>query len=72
MHAAGEAAEARLRAHADPWRYARRATQYRLKFGPLGVLMDAALVRPRWRAGIDSFMRGLKQLAERGPDTVGP
>ncbi len=46
--------------------------EYRLKFGPLGVLMDAILVRRRWRAGIDSFMRGLKQLAERGADTVAP
>jgi uncharacterized protein YndB with AHSA1/START domain len=44
--------------------------EYRLKFGPLGAVMDAVLVRRRWRAGIDSFMRGLKQLAERGPDTV--
>jgi len=46
--------------------------EYRLKLGPLGVLLDAAYVRRRWRAGIDSFLRGLKQLAERGPDTVGP
>jgi len=45
--------------------------EYRLKFGPLGVLMDAALVRRRWRAGIASFLLGLKQLAERGTDTVG-
>lgn len=46
--------------------------EYRLKFGPLGALMDAALVRRRWRAGIDAFLRGLKQLAEGKPDTVEP
>ena len=45
--------------------------EYRLKFGPLGSLLDAAIVRRRWRAGVTLFLRGLKQLAERGPDTVG-
>ena len=45
--------------------------EYRLKFGPIGILMDAAIVRRRWRAGIDSFLLGLKQLVERGADTVG-
>lgn len=40
--------------------------EYRLKFGPLGILMDAAIVRRRWRAGIDSFLSGLKQLVEQG------
>lgn len=40
--------------------------EYRLKFGPLGVLMDAAIVRRRWKAGIHSFLFGLKQLVERG------
>lgn len=45
--------------------------EYRLKLGPLGALLDRALVRRRWKAGIDSFMHGLKQLAERRADNVG-
>jgi hypothetical protein len=44
--------------------------EYRLKFGPLGLLMDAAIVRRRWRAGIQGFLRGLKQLAETGRGNV--
>src|SRR5258705_6147626 len=46
--------------------------EYRLKFGPLGSLLDVLIVRRRWRAGIDSFLLGLKQLAERGADNVVP
>ena len=46
--------------------------EYRLKFGPLGSLLDTAIVHRRWRAGIALFLRGLKQIAERGPDIVGP
>jgi hypothetical protein len=30
----------------------------------LEVLLDAAIVRRRWRAGIEAFLRGLKRLAE--------
>jgi uncharacterized protein YndB with AHSA1/START domain len=45
--------------------------EYGLEFGPLGVLMDAAIVRRRWRAGIAAFLRGLKELAEGRPDNVG-
>lgn len=44
--------------------------EYRLKFGLLGFLMDALLVRRRWRAGIDAFLAGLKQLAESSPGNV--
>ena len=46
--------------------------EYQLKFGPLGRLLDAAIVRRRWRAGIALFLRGLQQLIERDPDIVGP
>lgn len=46
--------------------------EYRLKFGPLGLLMDAAIVRRRWRAGIHEFLRGLKQLAEAKAGNVAP
>lgn len=46
--------------------------EYRLKFGPLGLLMDAAIVRRRWKAGIDGFLRGLKQLAENKAGNVPP
>jgi hypothetical protein len=38
--------------------------EYRLKLGPLGLMMDAVIVRRRWKAGIEDFLRGLKQLAE--------
>ena len=40
--------------------------EYRLKYGVLGSLLDVVMVRRRWKAGIDSFLLGLKQLAERG------
>jgi uncharacterized protein YndB with AHSA1/START domain len=45
--------------------------EYRLELGLLGLVMDAAFVRRRWRAGIDAFLRGLKELAERGRGNVG-
>lgn len=38
--------------------------EYELKFGPLGWLMDALMVRKKWDAGIKSFMKGLKRFAE--------
>lgn len=44
--------------------------EYRLKFGPLGVLMDAVIVRRRWKAGIDGFLSGLKRIVEGGAGTV--
>lgn len=46
--------------------------EYRLKFGPVGMLLDAAIVRRRWRAGIEQFLRGLKQLAETRAGNVAP
>jgi hypothetical protein len=45
--------------------------EYRLTLGPIGVLLDAAIVRRRWRAGIQGFLRGLKQLAEGKAANVG-
>lgn len=44
--------------------------EYRLKYGPIGRLMDALLVRRRWKSGIAAFLDGLKQLAEREAGTV--
>jgi len=41
--------------------------EYELKFGPLGRLMDALMVRKKWDAGIKSFMSGLKRFAEEAP-----
>lgn len=46
--------------------------EYRLKFGLLGIVMDAAIVRRRWRAGIEEFLRGLKQIAEVNAANVAP
>jgi hypothetical protein len=40
--------------------------EYVLKFGVLGKLMDAMMVRKKWDAGIKSFFAGLKQHVETG------
>jgi ligand-binding SRPBCC domain-containing protein len=40
--------------------------EYRLKFGPLGSLLDAMFVRKRWNAGINGFLSGLKRYVESG------
>ena len=40
--------------------------EYRLKFGPLGKLLDAMVVRKRWNAGIRGFFSGLKRYVESG------
>ena len=40
--------------------------EYRLKFGPLGKLLDAMIVRKRWNAGIHGFFSGLKRYIEAG------
>lgn len=42
----------------------RQRMEYDLKFGPLGKLMDAVLVRRKWDAGIKSFFTGLKRYIE--------
>jgi hypothetical protein len=41
--------------------------EYRLKFGPIGKLMDALMVRRKWDAGIKTFFVGLKGRVE-SPD----
>ena len=40
--------------------------EYVLKFGFLGQVMDAMVVRKKWDAGIKSFFAGLKQHVEAG------
>ncbi len=39
--------------------------EYELKFGPLGWLMDAWMVRRKWDAGIKGFLAGLKGHVEK-------
>jgi ligand-binding SRPBCC domain-containing protein len=40
--------------------------EYTLKFGPLGWLMDAIMVRRTWDAGVKGFFAGLKGQVEKG------
>jgi ligand-binding SRPBCC domain-containing protein len=40
--------------------------EYRLKYGPVGRLLDALVVRRKWDAGIRSFLAGLKDFVESG------
>jgi hypothetical protein len=42
----------------------RQRMEYQLKFGPLGKLMDALMVRKKWDAGIKGFFAGLKLYVE--------
>ena len=44
----------------------RQRMEYELKFGPLGKVLDALIVRGRWRAGIRGFLSGLKRHVESG------
>jgi ligand-binding SRPBCC domain-containing protein len=44
----------------------RQRMEYELKFGPVGKLMDALMVRKKWDAGIKGFFAGLKQYVETG------
>jgi ligand-binding SRPBCC domain-containing protein len=44
----------------------RQRMEYELKFGPLGKLMDAVMVRRKWNAGIKGFFAGLKRYVETG------
>lgn len=41
--------------------------EYTLKYGPLGVALDALVVRRTWDAGIKTFFAGLKAYVEAGP-----
>ena len=40
--------------------------EYELKFGPVGKVMDAIMVRKKWDAGIKGFFAGLKHYVETG------
>ena len=42
----------------------RQRMEYQLKFGPVGRLLDALIVRRKWNAGIRGFLSGLKSYAE--------
>jgi uncharacterized protein YndB with AHSA1/START domain len=42
----------------------RQRMEYELRFGALGKLMDALMVRRKWDAGIKGFFAGLKQYVE--------
>ena len=44
----------------------RQRMEYELKFGALGRLLDAVVVRRKWNAGIRSFFGGLKRYVEDG------
>lgn len=48
----------------------RQRMEYELKFGALGRLLDALVVKRKWNAGIRSFFGGLKRYVEGG-DTKG-
>jgi hypothetical protein len=39
--------------------------EYELRFGPLGWIMDAVMVRRQWDAGVKGFFAGLKGRVER-------
>jgi len=42
----------------------RQRMEYELKFGALGKLLDAVVVRRKWNAGIKGFFSGLKRYVE--------
>ena len=44
----------------------RQTMEYELKFGLVGTLMDAMMVRKKWDAGIKGFFAGLKHYVETG------
>ena len=44
----------------------RQRMEYELKFGLVGKLMDAMMVRKKWDAGIKGFFAGLKHYVETG------
>jgi ligand-binding SRPBCC domain-containing protein len=51
--------------------FVRQRMEYELKFGPLGKLMDAVMVRKKWDAGVRSFLSGLKRYVETGEPAPG-
>jgi ligand-binding SRPBCC domain-containing protein len=42
----------------------RQRMEYQLKFGPVGALLDAIVVRRKWNDGIRGFFEGLKRFVE--------
>lgn len=44
----------------------RQRMEYELKFGVIGKLMDAVMVRKKWNDGIKGFFDGLKVYVETG------
>ena len=44
----------------------RQTMEYELKFGLVGKLMNAMMVRKKWDAGIKGFFAGLKDYVETG------
>ena len=49
----------------------RQRMEYALKFGLLGNLLDAIMVRRKWDAGIKGFFVGLKHYVETGQRSPG-
>ena len=49
----------------------RQRMEYELKFGALGRLLDAFVVRRKWNAGVQSFFAGLKRYVEGGEMKAG-
>jgi ligand-binding SRPBCC domain-containing protein len=49
----------------------RQRMEYDLKFGPIGKLLDAILVRRKWDAGAKGFFAGLKHYVETGKRPAG-
>jgi len=50
----------------------RQRMEYELKFGLLGKLLDAVMVRRKWIAGIKGFLSGLKRHAETEQRSADP
>jgi len=49
----------------------RQRMEYQLKFGPLGTLLDALVVRRKWKEGVRGFFAGLKRFVEADKRTAG-
>ena len=52
-----------------PGTLVRQRMEYQLKFGPLGTLLDVAMVRRRWDHGIKTFLDALKKHVEAAPSS---
>lgn len=49
----------------------RQRMEYELKFGIIGQMMDAMMVRKKWNDGIQGFFAGLKRYVEADADAAG-